>query len=213
MTTIPITLTDSEQAAYREGRLTTLVRPAEVCEYCHGTGSDNPVEEWPPPCTDCDGTGYKNPLGQKGDVLFHQEEWMVSARDDYTDAVEIEIGLASPDQQHWVMFGDDNTPFVPELCTIQPADSMPFWASRPSLRITRTDEPRFVRLWDLSDDEIIAWAATDWTWPENVDSDGNPYTRDQRLEWDRETCEERWDANNPDAPWSSNPVVVVGGVK
>ena len=138
MTTIPITLWQSELQAHRERRLGFLVRLAEKCDYCLGSGLVHPqFAMTPSTCPTCNGTGYTNPLGEAGGVLMYS--------------------------------------YTPPPCR-QVVD----------IRLTRTDEPRFVRL-----QEVPGYA-----WGE--------ITPSRKADWNR---------NNPDAPWSSNPVVVVGGVK
>ena len=67
------------------------------------------------------------------------------------------------------------------------------------IRLPRTDDPRFVQLWDVYAEERRA-QTQGCAWPMGE--------YEKRMD---AACE--WDANNPDAPWSSNPVVVVGGVK
>lgn len=189
MTTI--TLTDSELAAYREGRLKFLVRLAEECPQCEGTGDcDSGWAECD--CLNCGGTGYVSPLGSAGDVLFHQEEWLVSGWDDYDDAddgptIEVEVGLASPDENHWATFPANRAPALPEQYEIQPADAMPEWASR--IRLPRTDEGRVVRLQQVNRE---LWMDAGYEFGSNV-----------VVQWNR---------NNPDHPWSSNPWVGVGGI-
>lgn len=193
--------------AERDGA-TRLVRVAQKCGKCEGEGSVMRIRtRGRCMCHNCKGTGFAPAPYQPGDVLFHQEEWRVVDMDFGTPPTAWLIDVREGDPE-W------RNPPVGELAYWekimlacgegwQRACGMSYWASHPENRRTVVSV-ELVRLQEMDDDAITQWAGTDWTWPENVDTDGDYYTAQQRLESDREKCEERWDANNPDHPWASN---------
>ena len=85
---------------------------------------------------------------------------------------------------------------------------MPRWASRINLVVTSV---KVERLQDISEEDCIAEGINvDWTWPENVDTDGEYYSAQEREARTIEAFEELWDSiNGKKSPWSKNDWVWV----
>lgn len=208
--TIPIIFTPAEIA----DDLTEIVRAAVECSACGGAGwiLDYPRDQNGEftgegqnfSCDDCHGTGYLPcPLGEPGDVLFHQEalvgiflgdgRWEVNYE---SDGAGVDLWQATIEEQESFYFPSQSNKRLP-------ADTMPEWASR--YRYTRVSDARLVRLWeigfDLSKVMGVRLSATEACMGTNMPEN---YMRAARK---------AWDANNPDRPWASNPMVLVAGVE
>ena len=95
---IPITLTPEERLAYDNGTLSVLVRVAEECPKCGGSGDS--LREGTSPalgiaCRACKGTGYAPcPLGEQGDVLEDNSRFCAGYALDIEEGYEVYNCLA-----------------------------------------------------------------------------------------------------------------------